>query len=122
MNFVIFQTREVINFSFIHVIRELSVQLLENFLNQFVFHNFCNIFIIDRIIEMSANDNHSSYVIIDDILIEILIILNVRQLLRLERVSKRFEYCVNYVLKRQKLLFIGKLKIFIIANVLRITK
>ncbi len=88
--------------------------MLENFLNEFFFHNFCNIFIIDRIIEMSANDNHSSYVIIDDILIEILIILNVRQLLRLERVSKRFEYCVNYVLKRQELLFI--------ANILRITK
>jgi hypothetical protein len=36
---------------------------------------------IERIIEMSDNDNHSSYVIIDDILIEILITLNVRQLL-----------------------------------------
>jgi hypothetical protein len=59
---------------------------------------------------MSSNEKNSNYVIIDDILVQILINLNVRQLLRLERVSKQFEYCVNYVLKRQQLLFIGNVK------------
>ncbi len=36
--------------------------------------------------------------------------LNVEELLRLERVSQQFKYCVNEVLKRQKGLSIGKIK------------
>jgi hypothetical protein len=62
---------------------------------------------------MSAFDKRLKYIIIDDILIEILFNLNVRQLLRLERVSKQFENCVYYPLKRQKVLFIGNVKHFI---------
>ncbi len=48
-------------------------------------------------------------VIIDDTLKKILLHLNVKQLIRLERVSKQFEYCANCVLKQQKGLFIGYL-------------
>jgi len=51
---------------------------------------------------MSSFDEDLNYVIIDDILIEILFNLNVKQLLRLERVSKQFQNCVYYALKRQK--------------------
>jgi hypothetical protein len=65
---------------------------------------------------MSSNDKPSSYVIIDDILIEILFNLNVKQLLRLERVSKQFQNCVYYALKRQKLFFIGNVEKFIFCE------
>jgi hypothetical protein len=55
---------------------------------------------------MKSIDERMNYLIIDDILIEILFNLNVKQLLQLERVSKQFEYCINFVLKRQKVLYI----------------
>jgi hypothetical protein len=51
---------------------------------------------------MSLIDENLKYLIINDILIEILSNLNVKQLLRLERVSKQFQNCVYYALKRQK--------------------
>jgi hypothetical protein len=62
---------------------------------------------------MSSNGKNLSYIIIDDILIEILFNLNVKQLLRLERVSKQFQYCVNYASKRHKVLFVGNGEDFI---------
>jgi hypothetical protein len=43
----------------------------------------------------------------DDVLSNILMKLNVKQLLQLERVSKQFSYCVNQVLKQQNGLRIG---------------
>ncbi len=67
---------------------------------------------------MSSFAEDLNYVIIDEILIsfEILFNLNVKQLLRLERVSKQFKDCVYYELKRQKLLFIGNVKEFIFCK------
>jgi hypothetical protein len=62
---------------------------------------------------MESFDKRLDHVIIDDMLIEIFINLNVKQLLGLERVSKQFQYCVNYALKQQKALFMGNIKHFI---------
>jgi hypothetical protein len=47
---------------------------------------------------MTSIDERINYVIIDNVLIEILFNLNIKQLLQLERISKQFQYCVNYVL------------------------
>jgi hypothetical protein len=68
---------------------------------------------------MKSIDERMNYLIIDDILIEILFNLNVKQLLQLERVSKQFEYCINFVLKRQKVLYIWTFWEFIICNFLK---
>jgi hypothetical protein len=44
----------------------------------------------------------------EDVMTKMLSYLSVEELLRLERVSQQFKYCVNEVLKRQKGLSIGK--------------
>jgi hypothetical protein len=49
----------------------------------------------------------------EDVMTKILLNLSVEELLKLERVSQQFEYCVNEVLKRQKGLSIGKMNPYI---------
>jgi hypothetical protein len=69
---------------------------------------------------MSSFGEDLNYVIIDEISIKILFNLNVKQLLRLERVSKKFENCVYYALKRKKLLFIGNVEKFILCECFKV--